>query len=829
MKLLLKEFQVDAVDDFVSKMRHAAADIAQRREHQAVSLASPTGSGKTVMATAAIERILEGDEDNPPERNAVFLWISDQPEINEQTKRKMLHASSLLSPSNLTVIDSSFDQEQLAPGQLYFLNTQKLGRNSSLVKAIGDKRHNTIWETISKTVASTPDHVYFFVFIDEAHRGMHEDDDDREQAATIIQKLIKGSAGEVPAVPMVIGISATPTRFRTLLEGTPRTVRQVMVPVDQVRSSGLLKEKITLHHPTSTQPSDLTLLRLAARSWQKYVQHWESYCEAQGESPVEPILVIQVEDGTERQVSRTNLAEVIAAILDEVGPLAPEAFAHSFQEGVALTVADQPVRYLAPADIDGDPDVKVVLFKTGLNTGWDCPRAEVMMSFRRAVDSTFIAQLIGRMVRTPLARSVDADEFLNTVSLYLPHFDTPGLDRVIRELTADDHDFNTPVQVERGEDQILGYRDEAKAACFEALKEVPSYVVPTAAKSNQVRRLMKLARVLEQDELIPDASEEARTLLIAVMREEYDRLKETEVFQARVTASAALAVRAVDLDYATGETSESTTSVATSNENVDDIFDTAGRKLTEGLHKAFWRERVLRDGVSHTQAKLDVYGVAVDPAVLDRLQRVSKKQVADWLEEYESLIEKLPEGHRQAYDAVRRLAGQPEKTTLVHPEVITLRQSDSKWENHLYIDEDGVFPASLTSWERLVIDELLMDPTVEGWLRNPDRKSWSLTVPYEFLGETHPMFPDFLAFRRDGLTLKVDLLDPHLVSLEDAPGKAVGLAKYASKYGAAFGRIELIIVENERIKRLNLKNEGIRDRVRAVTSSQHLRDLFALA
>ena len=45
-----------------------------------------------------------------------------------------------------------------------------------------------------------------------------------------------------------------------------------------------------------------------------------------------------------------------------------------------------------------------MFFKMALSTGWDCPRAEVMMSFRRAEDHTYIAQLLGRMVRTPLAR-----------------------------------------------------------------------------------------------------------------------------------------------------------------------------------------------------------------------------------------------------------------------------------------------------------------------------------------------------------------------------------------------------------------------------------------
>jgi type III restriction enzyme len=67
-----------------------------------------------------------------------------------------------------------------------------------------------------------------------------------------------------------------------------------------------------------------------------------------------------------------------------------------------LDVGGRRVRKVEASRIDADKNIGVVFFKTSLSTGWDCPRAEVMMSFRRAEDHTYIAQLLGRMVRTPL-------------------------------------------------------------------------------------------------------------------------------------------------------------------------------------------------------------------------------------------------------------------------------------------------------------------------------------------------------------------------------------------------------------------------------------------
>ena len=65
--------------------------------------------------------------------DATFLWLSDQPEINEQTRRKMIETSNL-STSQLIVVDASFDQESFSPGKVYFLNTQKLGKEKQLVR-----------------------------------------------------------------------------------------------------------------------------------------------------------------------------------------------------------------------------------------------------------------------------------------------------------------------------------------------------------------------------------------------------------------------------------------------------------------------------------------------------------------------------------------------------------------------------------------------------------------------------------------------------------------------------------------------------------------------
>ncbi|NJN99414.1 MAG: DEAD/DEAH box helicase family protein [Anaerolineales bacterium] len=169
MKLALKEFQETTVTDLIKQLRLAKNEIALGGSPQAVILTSPTGSGKTVMLAALIEEILTGSDWLAPEPEAVFLWLSDQPELNEQSRHKLVAVSSRLRPLDFIIVDSSFDRETFASGKVYFLNTQKLGKDKNLVTT-GDKRSFTIWQTIQNTAVSLPDK--FYVIIDEAHRGM---------------------------------------------------------------------------------------------------------------------------------------------------------------------------------------------------------------------------------------------------------------------------------------------------------------------------------------------------------------------------------------------------------------------------------------------------------------------------------------------------------------------------------------------------------------------------------------------------------------------------------------------------------------------------------
>lgn len=436
MRVELFPFQKRALADIRMKTAEAMGSYHRTHAPQVVSFTAPTGAGKTIIMSALIEAILFGDEQYVEQPDAIIVWLSDSPQLNEQSKMKIDSKADKIRLSQcVTVTEDSFDKETFDDGHIYFLNTQKLSVTSKLTKN-GDGRTHTIWQTIANTIREKSDRLYFI--IDEAHRGMQGRE--ASKATTIMQKFIKGSDSDaLPPMPVVIGMSATTQRFNALVEGTSSTIYKAIVTTDEVRASGLLKDRIVITYPEEgTVNNDMAILQAAADDWKEKWEHWTQYCFEQHYAYVNPILIIQVLNGTGGKLTDTNLDDCIAKIEERTGfKMESGQVVHTFGGTTAtLTVNGLDVRYEEPSNIAENRNIRVVFFKENLSTGWDCPRAETMMSFKHANDATYIAQLLGRMIRTPMQMHIQVDDVLNDVHLYLPYFNEDTVKDVVEALQS---------------------------------------------------------------------------------------------------------------------------------------------------------------------------------------------------------------------------------------------------------------------------------------------------------------------------------------------------------------------------------------------------------
>lgn len=197
----------------------------------------------------------------------------------------------------------------------------------------------------------------------------------------------------------------------------------------------IMNKYLAKHKPVNSN-RDMAVLQAAADEWKDKWDHWYQYCYEQHYAYVNPVLVIQVQNATSSAISATNLDDCVAKIEERTGIQFQEGeVIHTFGDAnTVIKINGLNVPYVAPSAIAEDKRIRMVFFKESLSTGWDCPRAETMMSFRHATDATYIAQLLGRMIRTPMQMHIQVDETLNDVHLYLPYFNSDTVKEVVEEL-----------------------------------------------------------------------------------------------------------------------------------------------------------------------------------------------------------------------------------------------------------------------------------------------------------------------------------------------------------------------------------------------------------
>ncbi|NLF78560.1 MAG: DEAD/DEAH box helicase family protein [Chloroflexi bacterium] len=823
MKVTLFDFQEDALAELHKKLAQARP-FASTDNPQAISFSAPTGAGKTIVMTALFEDILFGSSDLEAQPDAVILWLSDMPELNEQTRLKIESKSDRIRVRQLVTVDSTFDAEQLAGGAIYFMNTQKLGTDKLLTRK-GDQRQHTIWETFTNTALALPDR--FYVVIDEAHRGMRVGKA-AERALTIMQRFLLGSDEDgLCRMPLVLGLSATPQRFENLLANAPHTVFKVPVKADDVRESGLLKDRIVINYPAVGGQAEMTLLGEAATRWQTMQKLWKTYCRAEGEPEVRPILVVQVEDGNDNVLTKTNLGATLATLESALGRRLREGeVAHTFNEVGDHEIDGRRVRRIEASRIEDDPKVNVVLFKMSLSTGWDCPRAEVMMSFRRAQDHTYIAQLLGRMVRAPLARRIEKDAALNDVHLYLPHYDRATVDAIVKDLQNVEDVPPTTIGTHR--ELVTLTRRSGTEAIFEAMRKLVTYRVNAVRKQSHLRRLMGLGRGLTHDRIDEALQTQVTEMIIGKMTDEVARIRASGALEQRAKQITGVALETGVFNGAVMLDERQLYTIEAASADIDRHFQQAGRLLGNGLHMAYWKAQGTRDA---DEVKVEAIVLAQDNTGMAALEQLAETKFDTLYEQHKWELGSLAEVRRKHYEKLRLATAKPQDILWLLPDSIDFRRSPDApfFDRHLYIHENGKFQADLGTWEQGVLEEELADPTVVAWLRNIDRKQWSLEIPYNDSGTIRPMFPDLIIVRQVNGGLRFDILEPHDPTRDDNAAKAVGLAEFAEKHPLLFDRIQLIRKQKgpdgkDHYYRLDVGKDAVRKKVLGAGSSNNILD-----
>lgn len=187
----LKNFQEEAVDFLFNK-------TTDSNSKSKIVMQSPTGSGKTIILVAYIEKYLDFHKDS------IICWFCPgKGELEEQSKEKMERFAPTLKTGNVfNILNTGFES-----GTTYFINWETITKKDNT--AIRDSERKNLFERISEAHNRN---LNFIVIIDEEHQNNTSKADDiissisaefEIRVSATPNKRVVGEFYEIPEVDVI--------------------------------------------------------------------------------------------------------------------------------------------------------------------------------------------------------------------------------------------------------------------------------------------------------------------------------------------------------------------------------------------------------------------------------------------------------------------------------------------------------------------------------------------------------------------------------------------------------------------------------------------------
>ncbi|MCM1195230.1 MAG: DEAD/DEAH box helicase family protein [Firmicutes bacterium] len=355
MNIKLADFQLKAIKQLLESMEESSRDII---------LKSPTGSGKTIILTHFMDEYVKGHA------KTVFVWLTPgKGNLEEQSKAKMdkyIHNAQTKLLSDIMTCG-------FAENDSCFINWEKLTKRGN--NALKDSERTNFSEWIDKAFDAG---LSFKVIIDESHQNF------TEKADAVVQ-LFK--------TDKIIRCSATPI--------IDRRAKLIEVAEEDVITQGLIKKLLVINEnfPQVIETENQTeyLLKKALAKQRELRSAFLSV-----NSDVNPLIVVQLPNNSDLLLDTVEKFFESNGITYEAGTLA-----------VWLSNRHENIENIS----DNNAETVAVIIKQAVATGWDCPRAHILVKLRENMDETFEVQTIGRIRRMPEVQHDDRD-LLDSCYLY---------------------------------------------------------------------------------------------------------------------------------------------------------------------------------------------------------------------------------------------------------------------------------------------------------------------------------------------------------------------------------------------------------------------------
>ena len=354
----------------IRQLSEKVIDLLNNDElRQKIVFKAPTGSGKTYMTAMTMEKIadkLSGESGNVYE-SVAFVWIAPN-RLHSQAYESLNTLFAETRALNPIMFDGISDG-QLHHGDVLCLNWGSIHSEDNILVRENESG-KTLWDI---TEATRRIKTAIVAIIDEEH--LHWDAR-ADRAATVLARL----------KPLVeIRVSATPKT---------QSCHTVTICRKEVVQAQMIKDGIIINPDLVVKESQEVEDYLIDEALKK--RDFLAECYKEMGKVINPLLLIQLpNDGATLSADDKTMRDQVVTYLKEKYDITTD------NGLLAIWLSDKNDKINLEGIEKHDALPRVLLFKEAIAKGWDCPRASVLLIFRKLQSNEFAIQTLGRILRMP--------------------------------------------------------------------------------------------------------------------------------------------------------------------------------------------------------------------------------------------------------------------------------------------------------------------------------------------------------------------------------------------------------------------------------------------
>ena len=356
----LKKFQEQAKERLFE--RSIDIILKEDNDNSLITFKSPTGSGKTFTMTKYIEDMIKWSREENVEKEIAFLWVSiGKGDLEEQSYNSI--NSNIQGETKVYKIDEVYQKDYLNSGDIVVFNWEKIrsrsedGQWTNIV--MKDQEEGNFVRCLEKTKERG---TIIILIVDESH------------AVAKAQRAEELKA-EIINADLTIEVSATP-----VLNGYT-----VNADASEVKEEGMIKKEVIINSNLGEGDTETILLDSA---YDKMEELKKVYKDNGVE--INPLCLIQLPNAEEGDTKR----KIVEKFLNQKGITV-------VNEKLAVHLDQERLNSEKEILCEYDNSVEYLIFKQAIDTGWDCPRAHILIRFRETGNIVFNLQTVGRILRMP--------------------------------------------------------------------------------------------------------------------------------------------------------------------------------------------------------------------------------------------------------------------------------------------------------------------------------------------------------------------------------------------------------------------------------------------